>query len=168
MHKLDSLPPAVAGHIRKLKSYLDKSMLIDQAVVLRQIEKLWEKTRSNRDEKALCSELALLEKRLERSISIRKSRELKKPKITYNQELPITQKKHEIIQAIQKNPVVIISGETGCGKSTQIPKMCLEAGRGMAGRIALTQPRRVAAITIAFRIAEELNCLLYTSDAADE
>jgi ATP-dependent helicase HrpA len=52
--------------------------------------------------------------------------------------------------------VVIVSGETGCGKSTQIPKMCIEAGRGIAGKIACTQPRRIAAITIAHRIAEEL------------
>jgi len=131
-------------------------MLIDQAVVLRQIEKLWEKTRISLDEKTLCSRLIPLEERLERSMAVRKSRELKKPKIFYPQELPITQKKLEIIQNIQKNPVVIISGETGCGKSTQIPKMCLEAGRGIAGRIALTQPRRVAAVTIAYRIAEEL------------
>jgi len=156
MHTLNSLPPAVAGHLRKLKSYLDRSMLIDKAAVLQQIEKLWEKTRNTRDEKALCNGLALLEKRLERSMSIRKSRELKQPKIIYPQELPITHKKRDIIQAVQKNPVVIISGETGCGKSTQIPKMCLEAGRGIAGRIALTQPRRVAAVTIAYRIAEEL------------
>jgi len=156
MDKLDSVPPAVAGHIRKLKSYLDKSMLVDQSMVLQQIENIWEKIRISRDELTLCSQLTILEKRLERSMAVRKSRELKKPKITYPQELPITQKKHEIIQAVQKNPVVIVSGETGCGKSTQIPKMCLEAGRGIAGRMALTQPRRVAAITIAYRIAEEM------------
>jgi len=65
-------------------------------------------------------------------------------------------KRHEIVRAIRHHPVVIISGETGCGKSTQIPKMCLEAGRGIAGKIGCTQPRRIAAITIAHRIAEEL------------
>ncbi len=156
MYKLDSLPPAVAGHIRKIKSYLQRTMLIDQASALQQIENLWGKARISLDEKALCSQLSLLEKRLERSMAVSRSREIKLPKITYPQELPITQKKHEIIQAVQKNPVVIISGETGCGKSTQIPKMCLESGSGIYGRIALTQPRRVAAITIAYRIAEEL------------
>ena len=62
----------------------------------------------------------------------------------------------EIVRAIRRHPVVIISGETGCGKSTQIPKMCLEAGRGRRGRIGCTQPRRIAAITIAHRIAEEM------------
>jgi len=76
--------------------------------------------------------------------------------ITYPPELPITSKRAEIVRAIQKNAVVIISGETGCGKSTQIPKMCLEAGRSRRGRIGCTQPRRIAAITIAHRIAQEL------------
>jgi len=76
--------------------------------------------------------------------------------IHYPPELPIVSRKGEIVRAIQKHPVVIISGETGCGKSTQIPKMCLEAGRGRHGRIACTQPRRIAAITIAARIASEM------------
>jgi len=62
----------------------------------------------------------------------------------------------EIVRSVQKYQVVIISGETGCGKSTQIPKMCLEAGRGRRGRVGCTQPRRIAAITIAQRIAQEL------------
>ncbi len=76
--------------------------------------------------------------------------------LAYPPELPITAKRGEIVRAIQKHQVVIISGETGCGKSTQIPKMCLEAGRGILGKVGCTQPRRIAAITIAHRIAEEL------------
>ena len=75
--------------------------------------------------------------------------------IAYPPELPITARRAEIVEAVRRNPVVIISGETGCGKSTQIPKMCLEAGRGRRGRIGCTQPRRIAAVTIAARIAEE-------------
>ena len=74
----------------------------------------------------------------------------------YPPELPISRRRGDLVQAIRKNRVVIISGETGCGKSTQIPKMCLEAGRGSRGRIAVTQPRRIAAVTIARRIAEEM------------
>ncbi len=81
---------------------------------------------------------------------------LKPAHITFNPDLPITQKKEDIIQAIKTNPVVIISGATGSGKTTQIPKFCLEAGRGISGRIGCTQPRRIAAITVAARIAEEL------------
>ena len=80
----------------------------------------------------------------------------KPARISFNPDLPITDKKEEIIQAIKHNPVVIISGATGSGKTTQIPKFCLEAGRGITGHIGCTQPRRIAAITVAARIAEEL------------
>jgi ATP-dependent helicase HrpA len=80
------------------------------------------------------------------------------PRVSYPPELPITARADEIVEALRspRRRVVIISGETGCGKSTQIPKMCLEAGRGIAGRVGVTQPRRLAAVTIAHRIAEEL------------
>ncbi|RPJ17225.1 MAG: ATP-dependent RNA helicase HrpA [Desulfobacteraceae bacterium] len=78
------------------------------------------------------------------------------PKFSYDPVLPITAKKDEIIESILKNQVVIISGETGSGKTTQIPKFCLAAGRGIYGKIGCTQPRRIAAITVAARIAEEL------------
>ncbi len=77
-------------------------------------------------------------------------------KIPYPAKLPILEKKVQIIEALRKNPVVIITGETGSGKTTQIPKMCLEAGRGRTGMIGCTQPRRVAAIAVAQRIADEL------------
>ncbi len=84
------------------------------------------------------------------------SRAAARPKLVYPPELPITARREEIVQAIRTRPVVILSGETGCGKSTQIPKMCIEAGRGLRGMIAVTQPRRIAAVTIAGRIAEEM------------
>jgi len=76
--------------------------------------------------------------------------------MNYPSALPISRRRAEIVEAVRRHRVVIISGETGCGKSTQIPKMCLEAGRGTRGRIAVTQPRRIAAVTIAQRIAEEM------------
>ena len=79
------------------------------------------------------------------------------PEIVYDPALPIIEKKADIIQAIIDAPVVIVSGETGSGKTTQLPKFCLEAGRGSKGVIGCTQPRRIAAITVAGRIAEELN-----------
>ncbi len=71
-------------------------------------------------------------------------------------ELPITARAEEIAAAIRNHPVVVLAGETGSGKTTQIPKMCLVAGRGTAGRIACTQPRRVAALSVSRRVAEEL------------
>ena len=78
------------------------------------------------------------------------------PPITYPPELPVSQRKDEIARAIRENQVVIIAGETGSGKTTQIPKICLELGRGVTGQIGHTQPRRLAARTVAERIAEEL------------
>ncbi|MBU2055617.1 MAG: ATP-dependent RNA helicase HrpA [Proteobacteria bacterium] len=78
------------------------------------------------------------------------------PRLVYPPALPILEKRAEIVAAIRKHPVVVITGETGSGKTTQIPKMCLEAGRGLAGLIGCTQPRRIAATTVARRIAEEM------------
>jgi ATP-dependent helicase HrpA len=72
-------------------------------------------------------------------------------------ELPISARAEEITAALQASQVVIIAGETGSGKTTQLPKMCLAAGRGSRGRIACTQPRRVAALSISRRVAEELD-----------
>ncbi|MEO8144320.1 MAG: ATP-dependent RNA helicase HrpA [Betaproteobacteria bacterium] len=76
--------------------------------------------------------------------------------ITFDPALPVNQKREEIARAIAAHPVVIVCGETGSGKTTQIPKILLEMGRGTAGRIGHTQPRRIAARTVAARIAEEL------------
>src|SRR5688572_13711191 len=77
-------------------------------------------------------------------------------RLEFPPELPISARAEEITAAIQEHQVVILAGETGSGKTTQIPKMCLAAGRGSQGRIACTQPRRVAALSISRRVAEEL------------
>ena len=79
------------------------------------------------------------------------------PKLEYPESLPVSQRREEIVKAIKENQVVIIAGETGSGKTTQIPKMCLEAGFGIKGLIGHTQPRRLAARAVASRIAEELH-----------
>src|SRR4051812_9150840 len=78
------------------------------------------------------------------------------PAVTYPEQLPVSQKKDEIAAAIRDHQVVIVAGETGSGKTTQIPKICLELGRGVRGMIGHTQPRRIAARTVAERVAEEL------------
>jgi len=77
-------------------------------------------------------------------------------RLDFPPELPISARVEEITAAIHEHPVLVLAGETGSGKTTQIPKMCLAAGRGTAGRIACTQPRRVAALSISRRVAEEL------------
>ena len=91
------------------------------------------------------------------SVALREDRRLNVPQITYPASLPITARQADIVAAIRAHQVVVIAGETGSGKTTQIPKMCLEAGLGIEAKIGCTQPRRVAALTISRRIAEELN-----------
>ncbi|MGC9543373.1 ATP-dependent RNA helicase HrpA [Streptomyces sp. UG1] len=79
------------------------------------------------------------------------------PAVGYPEQLPVSQKRDEIAAAIRDHQVVIVAGETGSGKTTQIPKICLELGRGVRGMIGHTQPRRIAARTVAERVAEELD-----------
>ncbi|MBT6276385.1 MAG: ATP-dependent RNA helicase HrpA, partial [Chromatiales bacterium] len=80
-----------------------------------------------------------------------------RPQISYDPALPVARERDSVAQAIDANQVVIICGETGSGKTTQLPKICLELGRGTRGLIAHTQPRRIAARTVAARIASELS-----------
>ena len=91
-----------------------------------------------------------------RHAGLRAARRAAMPPFLYPPELPVSQRKDEIRRAIAEHQVVIIAGETGSGKTTQIPKICLELGRGVDGQIGHTQPRRLAARTVAERIAEEL------------
>ncbi|MFI2431852.1 ATP-dependent RNA helicase HrpA [Streptomyces sp. NPDC018693] len=79
------------------------------------------------------------------------------PAVSYPEQLPVSQRKDAIADAIRDHQVVIVAGETGSGKTTQIPKICMELGRGVRGMIGHTQPRRIAARTVAERVAEELN-----------
>jgi len=146
---------AARALIGRIRSHLPKAMLRDRAYARRKLSQI-QKNGQRRTGQTVLSELTGLEKKLFASVEERLGRAQRLPRISFPRELPISARAEEIIGAIQDNPVVIISGETGCGKSTQIPKMCLRAGRGVAGLIACTQPRRIAAITIAHRIADEL------------
>ena len=107
-------------------------------------------------EEAILQQITELKSIIERSEKIADNRRRSIPNISYNPFLPITKYKDEIIQSIKQHQVLIISGETGSGKTTQIPKFCLEAGRGIFGKIGCTQPRRIAAVSISGRISEEL------------
>ncbi len=82
------------------------------------------------------------------------------PPMEYDAELPVSARREEIAKAIEQHQIIIVSGETGSGKTTQLPKICLELGRGQKGLIGHTQPRRIAAVSVAKRIAQELKTTL--------
>lgn len=93
---------------------------------------------------------------LEKSLRRSQQRHQGLPTISYPVELPVAQQKQQIMRALEQHQVIVVAGETGSGKTTQLPKLCMELGRGIKGYIGHTQPRRVAARTVAMRIAEEL------------
>ncbi|MBX6751831.1 MAG: ATP-dependent RNA helicase HrpA, partial [Micromonosporaceae bacterium] len=105
-------------------------------------------------------DLAELERRIAAAEERIAARRAVVPEVSYPEELPVSQRRDEIAAAIRDHPVVVVAGETGSGKTTQLPKICLELGRGVRGMIGHTQPRRIAARTVAERIASELSTRL--------
>ncbi len=129
-------------------------MAADRRRLRARLRKLERDTPPRRDyERALHT----IEEAARRSADLRAARERAVPRITYPADLPVTQAREDIKAAIERAQVVVLCGETGSGKTTQLPKICLELGRGVAGLIGHTQPRRIAARTVAARIAEELD-----------
>ncbi|MET8831837.1 ATP-dependent RNA helicase HrpA [Streptomyces sp. NPDC004610] len=116
-----------------------------------------EGARKIRKPEARAAVLAEIEAEVEKAEGRMAERQARLPAITYPEQLPVSQKKDEIADAIRDHQVVIVAGETGSGKTTQIPKICMELGRGVRGMIGHTQPRRIAARTVAERVAEELD-----------
>lgn len=127
-------------------------MLIDQHTFQQRLNSI---IRQQRD--ATQQKLVKLQHDIIKSCERRAARERTVPAITFPDTLPISQKRSDIAEAIRNNQVVVIAGETGSGKTTQIPKICLDMGFGIAGMIGCTQPRRIAARALSTRIAEELN-----------
>ncbi|MCW2617148.1 MAG: hrpA, partial [Modestobacter sp.] len=103
-----------------------------------------------RQRERIAEDVAVAEERIAR-------RRAAVPVVTYPEELPVSQRRDDIAAALRDSQVVVVAGETGSGKTTQLPKILLELGRGVRGRIGHTQPRRIAARTVAERIAEELD-----------
>ena len=142
------MPPSLA----ELRTRLPGLMLRDQRRLGRRGEQAAALRDTGAREQALGQVLAELD-----AAEIRvEARRRAVPAISYPPELPVSQLKDEIAEVIRDHQVVIIAGETGSGKTTQLPKICLELGRGVAGQIGHTQPRRIAARTVADRIAAEL------------
>ncbi|WP_019616612.1 ATP-dependent RNA helicase HrpA [Psychromonas ossibalaenae] len=138
-----------------LKKHLSKVLYKDQFRLARRIDGAAKLATPEKVEQTL-TKIAI---DIQVSMDTRKRRFDNLPEVSYP-DLPVSQKKDEIAEAIRDNQVVIIAGETGSGKTTQIPKICLELGRGVSGLIGHTQPRRLAARTVANRIAEELDSTL--------
>ncbi|MEL0613190.1 ATP-dependent RNA helicase HrpA [Marinomonas arenicola] len=132
-------------------------MTRDRHVIARKQEQLTKRKKDGLPFDRMASELEAM---MEKSAALYQARLGRLPKITYDESLPVAARSEEIIKAIQDNQVVIIAGETGSGKTTQLPKMCLEAGRGIAGLIGHTQPRRIAARSVADRISDEMQVKL--------
>ncbi|ASJ70416.1 ATP-dependent RNA helicase HrpA [Granulosicoccus antarcticus] len=128
---------------------VDGCVLVDQHKLRRMVKKVATKATDD-------PETQRFEQRLAASTARRATRAQNLPTPVYPPELPVVEQREEILEAIKQHQVVILCGETGSGKTTQLPKICLEAGRGVAGLIGHTQPRRIAARTVAARIASEL------------
>jgi len=138
----------------QLEAALAETLLIDRARLRRKLREIREAQRAG---KPFDQNLARWQADLDRSRSERTRRLSHKPAVVYDESLPIHLRRQEIADAISAHAVVVVSGETGSGKSTQLPKICLELGRGVDGMIGHTQPRRIAARSIAGRIADELS-----------
>ena len=146
--------PSTMQYIRQIRQNLDSAMIADYYNITRELKNI--EQNKFKDEAASFRKLNRLKGILTLSNKRYHKRALSIPPLKYPQDLPISAKKQDIIDSIKNNQVTIITGETGSGKTTQIPKMCLAAGRGLRGIIGLTQPRRIAAVSIAQRIAAEL------------
>ncbi len=142
-----------SAQINALLQQLPACMLVDIYPLRRRLYQAKDALSQN---KSIDHSLQEIANKIRASNAKLQARKLALPKPDYPLELPVSLRKDEIAQAILKNQVVIVCGETGSGKTTQLPKICLELGRGVAGLIGHTQPRRIAARSVASRIAQEL------------
>ncbi len=139
--------------LEQLQAAIGECLLTDRAELLRRWHGL---RRRAREGKPYDRGLAELETALAAASARAQQRAAQRPAVSYPEELPVSARREDIAAAIARHQVVVIAGETGSGKTTQLPKICLELGRGVAGLIGHTQPRRIAARSVAARIAEEL------------
>ncbi len=153
---MSTSPSADAPTLPDLLERLPELMLRDQQRLGRRLDG----ARRIRKPEARATVLREIARAMDDSERRVASRRAAAPAISYPQALPVSQKKDDILEAIRDNQVVIVAGETGSGKTTQIPKICMELGRGVQGLIGHTQPRRIAARTVAERVAEELKSTL--------
>jgi ATP-dependent helicase HrpA len=142
--------------LKSLFDLLERVKLSDKTRIRKRLLGVKKITDQSKQDKAL-QPIAVL---IQQSIENKQLRLANAPKVSYPEGLPVSQNVDVIAKAIEENQVLIIAGETGSGKTTQIPKICIQLGRGIDGIIGHTQPRRIAARTVANRIADELNTKL--------
>jgi ATP-dependent helicase HrpA len=148
-----STTPSPFRIVEQFEAQLPQCMLADRYPLQRKLRDARDALKAGKPAERLLAELAT---RIESSSRRYAARRDALPQPEFAQDLPVNQRKDEIAAAIAKHQVVIVCGETGSGKTTQLPKICLELGRGVAGLIGHTQPRRIAARSVASRIAQEL------------
>ena len=139
----------MSSSIKELSSRLQDCMLKEQFLLSARLRSLSKSPTASK-------QLAALATKIENSIALVEKRKTSIPVISYDESLPVAEKREEIKKLIRENQVIVLAGETGSGKTTQIPKICLELGLGLKGFIGHTQPRRIAARSVANRIASEL------------
>ncbi|MGD9128679.1 MAG: ATP-dependent RNA helicase HrpA, partial [Planctomycetia bacterium] len=132
---------------------LDQAMNTDRGALVKTLGRIEDR---EKQKKPFERDLQKLQQLFEKSTARAERRRASIPKLTYDEELPVVMRRDEIRDCIAENQVVVVCGETGSGKSTQLPKICLELGRGVTGMIGHTQPRRLAARSIATRLTQEL------------
>ena len=145
--------PVDETELRSLSARVEQCMLLDRHLLRRRLRGLAARQATPDTVCVVAAEVERAAKRVE-------ERRARLPRPTYPGELPVAQKKDEIARLVAENQVVVVCGETGSGKTTQLPKVCLELGRGVLGMIGHTQPRRIAARTVAARVAQELGVAL--------
>jgi ATP-dependent helicase HrpA len=147
--------PAVAGElpVATLRRRLADLRLRDEHRLERKLDRL----RHQRDPQVRSRDLTRLLEEIDRAEAVVARQRAAVPTISYPEQLPVSARRDDLLAAIRDHQVVVVAGETGSGKTTQLPKICLELGRGIRGQIAHTQPRRIAARTVAERIADELD-----------
>lgn len=147
-------PQDNAPSLTALTESLSHVMLRDQERLSRRVAGL---RRRQRDKKPIDRGLNEVEREVDKAKQLLAQREALRVTLDYPAELPVVERREDILAAIRDHQVVVVAGETGSGKTTQLPKMCLELGRGRKGLIGHTQPRRLAARSVAGRLAEELS-----------
>ena len=143
--------------LREIEQSISLAMQADQFSLRKMLRAVKDSEKSG---KPFDRTLDKLQGLLQKSLQRREQRAVWQPRLDWDEELPVVARKQEIIDTIRDHQVIVLCGETGSGKSTQLPKILIAMGRGLSGVIGHTQPRRIAARSVAARLAEEMNCRL--------